>query len=164
MRESETRRHKSTLIYSGAAVIVLGIWGAIKLFALNQVDPAGMQEYLAYYGSAASAVVMIAVELLIRLYIGLSAISEGKGKKKGRAYLVVGGVYLVLDFAVYVVLAVALFEPGIIGAVVASFIIDATSCIAMVLVIVASCKLRKLEKAGCAVGLPKAGEAAEAQM
>lgn len=162
MGENEVRYHKSTLIYSGGAVIVFGIWGAIKLLILAQADPIGLQDYLTESGSLASLLVATAVDLLFRFYIGLSAIGEGKGKKKGKGYLILGGIYYVVGFFSYLAFLTPHIASTSIWDLTASFIIDATSCIAVFLIIRSSLHLRKLAKAGVVIQHSKASEAAEA--
>lgn len=162
MGENDVRRYKSTLIYSGMAVVVFAVWGALKLFILDLVDPALIQRFLTQNGMVAGFTLLGFIDLLLRFFIGLSAIGEGKGKKKSGVYLVVGGLYLGVGFAGYVFLVAPYILGAFVWGLAASILIDATSCIAMVLIIRASLGLRKLAKAGVSRECPKASESAQA--
>lgn len=89
---------------------------------------------------------MIGLDLLVRLYIGRSAIREGKETKKGWGYIVAAALYfsgsILGDFSALW----SINEENALN-VITSIIIDLTSCGAILDVIVSCLRLRRLMKA-----------------
>jgi phosphotransferase system glucose/maltose/N-acetylglucosamine-specific IIC component len=93
------RRESSTLVVLGTGVIVFGIWNIVKLIGMFAfripLFTASEEEDLGSVGmifAVIIAVIILSVDVLLRVFVGIRARREGKGKKAGRAYL----VYLVL--------------------------------------------------------------------
>ena len=119
----QLRRDENTLMVVGSGVIVFGIWSVLKVLLLEttrlpemmaeiRLEDLGFEELglgdLSWV-VAAMAIVFILIGLLldlsIRVFVGLSARAEGKGKKQGRAYLVLSALLLVvsgLSFCSYI--------------------------------------------------------------
>lgn len=152
--EVEVRRRRQTLYYSGRAFIVFGIWSFIKIFFrlyLNPVDWAellgvevadfGYEYNLIFYAVLA---IVAAIDILYRLYIGMSAIGEGKGKEKRITYVIFAVLYLILTVLSYTQASDDSDYLG--GDAVTTVFLDVTSSIALVAIIINSWKLRKLRK------------------
>ncbi len=155
--ETEIRRCQQTLYYSGKAFIIFGVWSFIKIFSILYLNPTiwtdlfeavdvDVSEYQYFldlvFGIIMAAVVII--DIWSRLYIGLSAIAESRGKKKRIYYVILSIVYIILT-------AVSYFESMKEKTyshenVATSLFIDVTSSIALAAIIVNSWKLRKFRK------------------
>ena len=92
---------------------------------------------------------MIFISFLIRCYVGFSARSEGKGKHKSVLYLVFAGLITFVYFFV-IVCECVYFVVGNerIVTVIVTLIIDVTSLVFLVELMVNSIKIRKLRKDG----------------
>lgn len=107
--ERELRRQQNLLVDAGMGMVMFGIWGVVKIniflalssdfaeawhTALQESEVA--EEYI-----LAGLWIVIAIYLVMvlfsRLYIGMSAVADGKGKKKGYAYILMTVVLLVFN-------------------------------------------------------------------
>ena len=88
------RRDRSTLVILGVGVIVFGFWSIIKLVAYiimdipiyNVAEMDGFEEAdLPLLMN--TLYVVLSVDVIVRLIVGLNAISEARGKKNGGLYL-----------------------------------------------------------------------------
>ena len=107
--EKKLRKHQNLLVEAGAGVILFAVWSVtrVNLFlalsdlSVNDVydvaDELGLNGtfFLAFMIFVFASILLC--QLSIRLYIGLSATAEGKGRTKGWAYLVMAAVLLVTD-------------------------------------------------------------------
>lgn len=107
--EKELRKCQNRLVDAGVGVILFAIWSVAKvnlylglsMFPIDQLyetaDEVGINEkfFLAFMITIAAAILLW--QLSTRLYIGLAAVAEGKGKKKGWGYLVLTAVLLIID-------------------------------------------------------------------
>ena len=85
------RRDRSTLVILGVGVIVFGFWSIIKLAAYlimdipiyNVAEMDGFEEAdLPLLMN--TLYVVLSFDVIVRLIVGLNAISEARGKKNGR--------------------------------------------------------------------------------
>lgn len=107
------RRNSNTLTILGAGVSIYGFWGIIKLFTqialgIRIFDEAD-EEMLGDIGmiiAMSVLVILMAFDVLLRLFVGLRARREGQGRKVGISYLIfdvwlmtgsVASVYLVIS-------------------------------------------------------------------
>jgi hypothetical protein len=111
MMDIELRRRRINLSTLGTGVVAFGVWNVLKtmlyLFAssVNFYDAKDV-------GADAAAVsliyyvllgLLLALDFSLRLYIGLSARAEGKGRKKGSGYIVAAAVLLAMSAASYII-------------------------------------------------------------
>ena len=101
MEETELRRGQNTLFILGGGVITFGLWSVVKSIMYLMVNPFQYfrsddvpQEFqllvMAFvYGIAA---LLVGLDVGLRIFVGLSARAEARGKKKSRAYIVVAAV------------------------------------------------------------------------
>jgi len=90
------RRYRNTMTVSGMGTIAFGIWSIIKTMMYFLFDPADIQKLFADTGAEQWKVFsiiivffLLAVDLSLRCFVGLSAAAEGKGKKRGNLYVIV---------------------------------------------------------------------------
>ena len=89
------RRNSHTLVILGAGVIVFGFWSIIKLaaqllFGYQLFTPEDVEELgeIGVFISTILVFVIQGMDVILRLIAGLTAMSEGRGKKTRRGYLV----------------------------------------------------------------------------
>jgi hypothetical protein len=90
------RRNQNYLVMIGTGVIIFGFWSVIKtimLLILGSQEVTGFSSSVQVYGmpiqtSYLVLILMLAAELAVRLYVGLSARAEGFGAKRGTVYVV----------------------------------------------------------------------------
>ena len=108
------RRNQNTLIITGTGMIVFMLWSMVKAFwllfirrervltELFQIFDEGGFDHSQFSDDTIFLVILVlvalvlALDLLIKLFVGLSAISEGKGKKRGRIYVVLIWILIVV--------------------------------------------------------------------
>ena len=110
--EKELRKRQILLFEAGVGVILFAVWNITKVNLYLGLTPLpvevlyeeaaknGISEKFLIISLIIVAVGILLWQLYIRLYIGTSAAAEGKGKKKGYAYLVWAAVLLVSDFQI----------------------------------------------------------------
>lgn len=153
--EVEIRRRRQTLYYSGRAFIIFGVWSVIKIFVGLYLDPIDWVQLFGQLDVDISGVeqefnlilyltmgIFASIAILLRLYIGLSAIGEGKGKKKRIFYVIFAVVYFFVILLSYIPSSDD--ADYLIGSILTTVILDVTSLISLVAIIINSYKLRKL--------------------
>lgn len=96
--EAYIRRNESLLIYSGMATIVFGFWNIAKVFMLRFMDPKKMIKFMNIDMEIDETLLLnigfgvvlffLILGMGIRLFVGLRAIEEGRGKKRSISYIV----------------------------------------------------------------------------
>ncbi len=149
MKEIKMRRYQNLLTVSGLGVIIFGLWTVLKTILLlflqeDLVDdlPDGLF-YRVLFFTLIGGVLLI--DFLIRLFVGLSARAEGFGKKKGYGYIVVAILIAIASLASLVLIFFDTADRSILELIV-SFIVEATSMIATVELLVAAFTVKKLKK------------------
>ena len=154
--DKQLRKSQSSLMISGIGVILFGAWTMAKIVLICIYSP---QEIVSA-GEAGESVPLVAVvllmflfflvpDLLLRIYVGLSACAEARGKKKGYGYIVVA---LIMSLGLAFVVGGSLFLFVVSGNwTAASFadliivsIVDVTSVSALAEVVVSSIRVKKL--------------------
>ena len=97
------RKNQSDLVAIGLGVIAFGVWSVIKTVlyvAFHTESVLGSLEGDKYLILTFWILLggVLAIGLALRLYIGLSAIAEGKGKKRKAGYIVLSLLMSVLSF------------------------------------------------------------------
>ena len=149
MKEIKMRRYQNLLTVSGLGVIIFGLWTVLKTILLlfmqeDMLDdlPDGLF-YRVLFFTLIGGVLLI--DFLIRLFVGLSARAEGFGKKKGYGYIVVAILIAIASLASLVLIFFDIADRSILELIV-SFIVEATSMIATVELLVAAFTVKKLKK------------------
>ena len=102
--ETELRRRRSELLTLGYGIIAFGLWSVLKTYLYTWVDPIIREADVTAENRTAAAIVayimitmVLAVDFGLRLYVGMSARAEGMGKKKGRGYIIVAALMLLIS-------------------------------------------------------------------
>lgn len=109
--QAKLRRYRDTLATSGIAIIIFGVWDIAKsmlttvygsnLSVENEDVVAELETSLASMGDDAEIVIVlfalvamlvVLLGLAMRLYVGLSARAEARGKRKSWAYVIIAGL------------------------------------------------------------------------
>ncbi|MCR5303898.1 MAG: hypothetical protein K6E33_04985 [Lachnospiraceae bacterium] len=154
-RKIELRRLGSYLKYAGRAVFFFGIWDAIKtvitmflnpiVLGIQQKSDMNAEEQLTQVLSFAVLGIVLWINILIRFYIGRWAIKEGNGERKGLFPLLVTCVYLVIVMVSFVGVLKGFLETANMESFLISFIIELTSALALIIIVVCSWRVRYLE-------------------
>jgi len=153
MKDVKLRRYQNLLTVSGLGVIVLALWSVLKTILFIFVKKDDLEKEFADISenSAMMAMVIailaavILIDLLIRLYVGLSARAEGFGKKKGYGYIVFA---VLLGLLSVLSLVLIFFDTGdtSIEELIVSVIVEATSLVVVIELLVAAFTVKKLRK------------------
>ncbi len=116
----ELRRYRSTLRIVGTGVIAFAVWAALKPFLILLMVPTGTVDSTLFQELPLSdkiiAVLMIllleALVIGFRLYLGFSARAEGLGKRKGKVYVVLAFVYFFIQLSVTILTVGYLIKRG----------------------------------------------------
>lgn len=149
--DAKIRQYQHNLIYSGAATILFGIWGIVKtclVIFLNEstYDMAeisqGLPIEVMYVIFGVVYIIIFGLAMLFRLYIGISAIQEGHGRKKRAIYVIITCLYLLWIALIngYMVYLDRTLNDCI------TIFLDVTCNICMVVIVYSSWNLRKLLK------------------
>ena len=115
----QLRKNQDTLKIVGLGVMVFGVWSIVKTILYTTAQWNSITEEITVPEANATLAKMVylfmiavtmAVEIAVRLYIGRSAIAEGKGERKGPGYIVVAFLITLIGLALT---ASAIVIPGI---------------------------------------------------
>ena len=148
------RRNLNTLVVLGTGVIVFGFWGIIKILAqlmlgIRIVEPEDLEDL----GPIGIIIVMLiivsiyAVDVILRLCVGIMARREAEGKKCGKGYLVACGwlIFGSVLSVVLVFLSIAQAEDDFFDNLTAIFM-EISSLVITVEVFAASISVRRYRK------------------
>ena len=162
----QLRRDENTLMVVGSGVIVFGIWSVLKVLLLEttrlpemiaeiRLEDLGLEELglgdLSWV-VAAMAIMLVLIGLLldlsVRVFVGLSARAEGKGKKQGRAYLVWSALLLTLSGLSFCSYVYAFFRRSdqIMDAD-AAILVELTSFVTLLQMILSAVRVRRARRA-----------------
>ncbi len=106
------RRHRDTLYIAGTGTMVLGLWsmaeGGLSMLATSSLQEGmltgwqkgmstGWEQTISSTWSIVATLVILIVLMLIQIYVGMCARRESRGERRGSFYLVLAGVFVVLD-------------------------------------------------------------------
>ena len=150
-KEKIIRKCRSSLSISGVSVIALGLWAVIKAVLNYVMNPVNSGSSPESKSSAADAKIIVfglsllilAVELGLRVYVGLSAMSESRGKRRPPVYIAFA--VLIACFIAYNVLPsiITIFRtrPFFFTSV-ASLLLDVASLAVLAELVVSAIRLR----------------------
>lgn len=154
-------KHRTNLIYSGLAVMAFGLWGIVRVLALFYLEKSRLIEVAEIsilennVDISVETILTISmllvfsaflIDLAFRLFVGLSAIQEGRGRNKRITYLVFSILYLVFTVCVDILIGISLERDFFSVSHIIVVIIDITSCIAYIVIIRSSLTIRHLER------------------
>ena len=150
-QQIQLRQNQNTLVVVGMGVIAFGIWSVVKtvmLAAFNTEQMTALSEQGIVFVASFWVLlgIWLAIDLWLRLYVGLSAIHEGRGRKKRKAYIV-WAFFMALFSALGVVagLAAIRFSKAL-GTTVVSVIVEITSCVLLVEMALSAIKVKRLSR------------------
>ena len=159
--DKKLRKRENLLVDAGKGVILFAVWSVAKVnlylgmssFILEELQKAALE-----YGVSEKVLLLLMGSLLAvillwmlgsRLYIGLNAIAEGKGKKKGWAYLVLTAVLLLTDMQTFwQVNLVSILFSGLKNAfsMSVSFVLELVSLYMLLELLICAIRVKRLRK------------------
>ena len=149
MKERKMRRYQNLLTVSGLGVIIFGLWSVLKTILLLFMKEGILSEipddtfvrvmFFLILGG------ILLIDVLIRLYVGLSARAEGFGKKKGYGYVVIAILMALASLASLVLIFFDTNEQSL-WELIVSVIVEATSLVVTIELLVAAFTVKKLKK------------------
>lgn len=142
--DSELRRLKSNLKYSGMAFIVFGFWAMVKLV----VYYAQSEDYKGKFEghpviSAVTLGILLVIDVWIHLRVGLGAVNEATDNPKRKKYLalvIIYGLFTVCSYAYYYFVPLTMSN---VGELFVSLFVDISIVIASVYIVVSAIKIRR---------------------
>ena len=104
----QLRKNQDTLKIVGLGVMAFGAWSIVRAILYTTLQWNSIIENMVEQELSAKtagimyvivSVMIMAVEIAIRLYIGRSAIAEGKGERKRSGYIVVAFLIALMDLS-----------------------------------------------------------------
>lgn len=149
MKERKMRRYQNLLTVSGLGVIIFGLWSVLKTILLLFMKEGILSEipddtfvrvmFFLILGG------ILLIDVLIRLYVGLSARAEGFGKKKGYGYVIIAILMALASLTSLVLIFFDTNEQSI-WELIVSVIVEATSLVVTIELLVAAFTVKKLKK------------------
>ncbi|MBQ6438609.1 MAG: hypothetical protein IJJ06_00555 [Mogibacterium sp.] len=160
------RRSENTLIVVGTGTILFSVWTVVKtlgmLFLLKDesvaavrkaVDESGfkLSDQSIFYIVLVVTLIIMILFLAVRIFIGLSAISEGRGSRRRKGYLVLAVIMIITSITAA---AVNLFsaksqEPLVVlsnDASISAHIVEFTSVVMLVELVFSAMRIRRVRK------------------
>ena len=156
--DAEIRKFRDRLKISGKAVIVFSLWSILRFFLLNYHNDPIFDDFLIKSGVFRSTdisaiqtfnnVSVLLFDLFCRLFVGFSAIRMGNEKKTGNLFILLSSVYLLFSLIGYISFLFGKITFQTPMNVISTFLIDLTTQIAFVIIIVTALQIRKREGSG----------------
>jgi len=163
------RRDENTLTVVGSGVILFGVWTVVKMVLqeINRfpefmaelgVDELGFEEtgladmgldpkLLATVVAFTVVIIVFLMDLALRVFVGLSARAEGRGRPQGRLYLILAGLLLVLSGLSFVSYVITYFSHSeyVVDAD-AAILVELTSFITLLQMIISAVRVRRARR------------------
>jgi len=106
-------------------------------------DPRLYKLYLVFFWL--TIFIIVAAEFLMRMHVGLSAVAVGRGKEKGKGFIIATVFLILWSFIVMAlnIYAIYLGQLTRLGNYVLTLLIEATSAIMMIEMVVSAIRLRR---------------------
>lgn len=150
--DAKLRKHRYKLIYSGYAVIAFGVWTIIRMLLMKFFDPTGLEEIFGESDPVSDELVFILIivllvaDLVFRMYIGISAVNEGRGDRKAVIYVLLTIIYTAFSLYSNALSLAGLFGGKFSTTSLAIAVVDLTTSVALIEIIVSSISIRRLMK------------------
>ena len=154
--EAAYRKHQTNLLFSGLAIMAFGLWSAVKLIVYLTLHPEVITNIVAVEALDHSTMrvfffvffgFFVFVSLMLHFFIGSSAVCDARRKTRLRIpYITVSVFYafLLITNGAHIFPTLAAEEGG--GHLFTTIVIDATSLLALAIIVVSSHKLNKIRK------------------
>ncbi len=146
--EVKTRRLENNVITLGTGIIAFSIWALLKyamtFFSdLSYADEMSVGARVIFF---ASVIVISLTDVLFHFYIGVSARSEGKGKKKSPLYLVLTA-FIIMVYLVAIVFEIYfLLQEKNLFSIFVTTLVDVTSTVIFIEMFVYAVQLRRIRR------------------
>ena len=160
------RKYQNTLIVVGTGIIFFGVWTVVKMLgsffilkeetvaALRKTSRVGVDELsddALFYISLVAVMIIMLVILAIRAYVGMSAISEGRGNKRHGPYLLLAVIMIISGVISFIANFSRTAPETSMGAfsadtTISGIIIELTSVIMLTEMVVSAVRIRKLKR------------------
>ena len=157
------RRSQNTLIVVGTGTILFSVWTVVKTlssFVLlkdeviasvrNTADEVGfiLSEQQLFYIVLVIMLIFLILFLAVRIYIGMSAISEGRGLRKSKGYLILAVIVIIINITTVAISLFSAKSQESLGALskdtsLSSLVIELTSIVMAVEMVFAAVRLRR---------------------
>ena len=159
--EKKLRKQQNQLVDAGTGVILFAVWSVAKVNLFLSVSSFFLDElydYAAQYGISEKfllgtiAVITVGIllwQLCTRIYIGINAIAEGKGQKKGWAYLVLTAFFVITDVQTQWHIFITNFimtGDGFTPSMVVSFCLEVVSIYVLMDLLISGIRVKRLRK------------------
>jgi len=157
------RESQNTLIVVGSGTILFSIWSAVKmlgmLFVLRKETVAallditgpieGISDRAVFWITAVVVILIMAVILGFRVYVGLSAIAVGRGKRRSWLFILIALIMILSSFTYFSNGLLTAEAPRQLGAftrdqTISKLIIELTSVIMLTQMVISALRIRKL--------------------
>lgn len=151
------RKYRNHMEISGAAVIVFGLWGFIRIFLYISLGPEKFADIIQDLDVEVPVIavkiffyfvcaLISAADIGVRFFIGKNAIKTARGKQVKPTYVYIAIIYLAVAISLDIS-SILNVEGNDVFTTVTSLIVSFTSCFALLDVIVSSIKLYTGRKA-----------------
>jgi hypothetical protein len=160
----EIRKSQNTLIVVGSGIVLFSIWSMVKMMGLlvllkketvNELIEKvgtieGVSEDTLFWIFFAIILFFMAFALAIRVFVGLSAVAEGRGKRRGLLYILIAVIMMIGDICFFCV-GFFMTEEEQFGALardqsISTLIIDVTSLIMLTQMVISALRIRKFTR------------------
>ena len=150
--EAKNRRTEDNLFVLGTSVMAFGLWNLIKFtvyFFVNAEDIKQVAGEKYFMFAVIITWTIFFISFLLRCFIGFSARAEGKGKRKNVFYLVLTGIIIFVNLTL-IIFETVYFSTQLeyIFTMIVTLIIDITSFMLLLELMINSIRVRKLRKDG----------------
>lgn len=132
--ERRLRKSQNNLVVIGYGVIAFGVWSVIKIVLytalntdINMLSAEGETVPVEVFWFI--MLIFLAFELSLRLYVGFSAVYEGRGRKKRFGYIILALLMALISFALVAANLAAFGSDESPGKTVVTIIVEASSSI-----------------------------------
>ena len=144
--EVKTRRLENNVITLGTGIIAFSIWALLKYAMTFFSDLSYADEMSAGARVIFFASVISLTDVLFHFYIGVSARSEGKGKKKTPLYLVLTA-FIIMVYLVAIVFEIYfLLQEKNLFSIFVTTLVDVTSTVIFIEMFVYAVQLRRIRR------------------
>lgn len=151
--QAEIRRLQDTLTIAGNGVIAFSVWPLAKIgLFLMLTDEDTLHRLLGIDKASLALTVYLSlgaillIDLAVRAFVGLSARAEGQGKRRSPFYLVVAVIAAMANASSLVAIALSASSNPSPLSMIVSIAIEATTIIALALVVYSSIRLRHMSQ------------------
>ena len=162
-RQIEIRKYKDILRTIGFGIAIFGFWSVAKAAGLALLSPEKYEEIMSSYDLAADpellsektyfiialavAFFFLLIDLLLRMYIGRSAINASKGRRMSIICILFTCIMLAVSAAGMIHTAMNITDPEFVmsrNGIITSMVIEITSDVVLIEMLIASGRLRQL--------------------